>query len=184
MVTWDKSSLRRHEMRTASQHRAPIMGEHAFTPVSPATSVQTRAGEHAGQEVVQARVQSFEIKVEPVAAPRMTRRDKWLKPRRNCVQRYFDYRDQLQIHVGDIPMVPDEIHLRFHISMPDSWSRKKRIAMGGKPHRQRPDKDNLEKGVLDALFLEDGGIWRGSQEKFWTESGLGKVELKMVWHKN
>jgi Holliday junction resolvase RusA-like endonuclease len=122
---------------------------------------------------------TFTIPIEPVPAPRMTRRDKWLKPRRPCVQRYFDYREALQKAVGDIPTVPDEIHCRFTFSMPESWAKKKRQESVGGAHRQRPDGDNLTKAIQDALFLEDGGVWKGSFEKRWGTTG--SVEITMVW---
>jgi Holliday junction resolvase RusA-like endonuclease len=126
------------------------------------------------------RRQTIQIAIEPVPAPRMTRRDKWLKPRRPCVQRYFDYREKLQACVGDLPTVPDEVHCQFIFTMPESWSKKKRQEMVAKPHRQRPDFDNCCKAVLDALFLEDGGVWRGECEKRWGVHG--SVTLTFVWH--
>lgn len=127
----------------------------------------------------QANTRTFTIYQGPVAAPRMTRRDKWLKPRRPCVERYFIYRDILRGMVGDIPIVPDEVNAVFHFAMPDSWSKKRRQEMNGKPHRQRPDGDNCTKAIQDALFLEDGGVWRGAFEKRWAIHG--RVELTMIW---
>lgn len=125
----------------------------------------------------------FTIHTEPVPAPRMTKRDVYRVtakyPRRPCVQRYFDYKETIQRAVGDIPIVPDEIHAVFHLSMPDSWSKKKRQDMEGKPHRQKPDFDNLAKSILDSLFLQDGGVWKGTFEKRWAVHG--RVELLMVW---
>jgi len=128
---------------------------------------------------------TFTIPIDPCPAPRMTRQDRWLgkpgrKPRRPIVQRYFDFRDALRAAVGDIPHVPDELHAVFHFPMPDSWSRKKRAAMLGQPHRQRPDRDNCTKAVQDALFIEDGSVWKGSDEKRWAEAG--RVDLVMVFH--
>lgn len=118
------------------------------------------------------------IKVEPMGAPRMTRRDKWAK--RPVVLRYHKFRDTVRAAVGPIESVPDVVHCIFHLPMPESWSTRKRVAMCGKPHRQRPDKDNIEKGVLDALFDEDGAVWGGSQQKLWAESG--SIYLTMIWH--
>lgn len=132
-----------------------------------------------GQRASEQNTRQFTIHTEPVPAPRMSRRDKWLKPRRPCVQRYFDYRDVLQRAIGDLPVVPHELHCRFHIAMPDTWSMKRKRQMFGAPHRSRPDRDNLDKAVSDALFLEDGGVWKGSQEKVWAIHG--RVELTMVW---
>lgn len=55
--------------------------------------------------------------------------------------------------------------------MPKSWSGKKRAQMAGKPHQQRPDRDNLEKALLDALFSEDCAVWDGRTTKVWGETG-------------
>jgi len=110
----------------------------------------------------------------------MTRRDQWLKPRRPCVQRYFDFRDALRAAVGT-PPVPDELHVKFGLPMPASWSGKRREKTRTIPHRNRPDSDNLFKAVSDALFDEDGAIWRCSAEKTWTDSH-GFVEIRAVWH--
>lgn len=128
---------------------------------------------------------TFTIPVAPCPAPRMTRQDRWrgqpgAKPRRPCVQAYFDYRDALRAAVGDVPTVPGEIRAVFHFAMPASWSAKRRTAMIGQPHRQRPDGDNCLKAIQDALFLEDGGVWRGSFEKRWAERG--RVELEFTEH--
>jgi Holliday junction resolvase RusA-like endonuclease len=67
--------------------------------------------------------------------------------------------------------IPDSYHLIFTLPMPASWSRKKRSAMLNQPHRSRPDKDNLEKGFLDALFDEDSAVWDGRVSKVWGETG-------------
>jgi Holliday junction resolvase RusA-like endonuclease len=65
--------------------------------------------------------------------------------------------------------------------MPDSWSEKRKRELIGKPHMRRPDRDNCEKLILDALFTEDGGSWSGYTEKRWAEKG--RVEIKMEWFK-
>lgn len=132
-----------------------------------------------GGAISEKNTRTVTVEVEPCPAPRMTRRDKWLKPRRPCVQRYFDYRDVLRVASGDLPIVPDELNAVFHFAMPESWSKKRRQEMNGKPHRQRPDGDNCTKAIQDALFLEDGGVWRGAFEKRWAIHG--RVELTMIW---
>jgi Holliday junction resolvase RusA-like endonuclease len=124
----------------------------------------------------------FSIPVTPIGAPRMTRRDKWLKPRRPCVQAYFDYRAILQKATGDIPTVPDRVELKAFVPMPPSWSKKKKEVMAGKPHRQKPDLDNICKGIFDSLFIEDGGVWSGEQFKYWCREGEQRVELKLIWY--
>lgn len=123
---------------------------------------------------------SFTIKVVPCPAPRMTRRDKWLTPRRPAVQRYFDFRDALRAAVGEIKEVPDRVDCEFYFAMPDSWSEKKKIEMDGKPHRSKPDRDNCDKAVCDALFAEDSAIHEGSQKKRWCRAGQERVEIKLT----
>ncbi|MCR4339433.1 MAG: RusA family crossover junction endodeoxyribonuclease, partial [Gemmatimonadaceae bacterium] len=39
----------------------------------------------------------------------------------------------------------------FRLPMPPSWSNKKRLAMIGQPHAQKPDIDNLLKAVLEIM---------------------------------
>lgn len=124
------------------------------------------------------RVLQFAIDHEPVPAPRMTQKDRWAK--RPCVERYFDYRNLVKELVGELDSVPDELHCKFFFTMPESWSKKRRAAAIGTPHRQRPDFDNLVKAVSDALFEEDGGVWKSSQEKRWAVKG--RVELTLVWN--
>lgn len=48
--------------------------------------------------------------------------------------------------------------------------------MNGKPHQQKPDKDNLEKALLDAIFEDDCRIWDGRVSKVWGETG--KIIIK------
>lgn len=121
----------------------------------------------------------FTVKWAPMGAPRMTRRDKWKS--RPVVERYFAYRDAIRAAVGDVPVIPDRMECVFCIPMPPSWSKKKHLEMAGKPHRQRPDRDNCEKAIMDSLFLEDGGVWSGEQQKYWCVPGEERVEITMIW---
>lgn len=102
--------------------------------------------------------------IKPIAAPRMTQADRWKK--RPIVLRYWDYKDQLREHMEGVDL-PESYHIHFIIGMAKSWSKKKKALMVGKPHKQRPDKDNLEKGFLDALFSEDCEVWDGRVTKWW-----------------
>ncbi|MBG3071584.1 RusA family crossover junction endodeoxyribonuclease, partial [Proteus mirabilis] len=43
--------------------------------------------------------------------------------------------------------------------------------MNGKPHQQKPDKDNLEKALLDAIFDDDSRVWDGRVTKVWGKRG-------------
>lgn len=181
--TWKQSDLDAHNARVEKGKevgKSVLPAQRSLEPV-PNVPVPTQSEQFAVTtgERASATTRQFVIHTDPVPAPRMTRSDKWRKPRRPCVQRYFDYRAALQQAIGDLPIVPDELHCIFHVAMPESWSKKKRAEMFGKPHRTRPDRDNMDKAISDALFLEDGGVWKGSQEKRWSEQG--RVELTMVW---
>lgn len=105
--------------------------------------------------------------ITPVPKPRMTQGDRWSK--RKPVLNYFAFKSECKLKGVTIPEC--NYHVIFVIPMPKSWSNKKRAEMKGKPHQQRPDKDNLEKGLLDAIFDEDCRVWDGRATKIWGETG-------------
>ncbi len=104
--------------------------------------------------------------ITPVPAPRMMRADAWKQ--RPCVLQYRAFRDEVRYQGID---VPPGAHLEFVLPMPVSWSKKKRAAMYGAPHTQKPDLDNLVKALLDACYTDDSHIWKLSAEKRWGEIG-------------
>ncbi len=105
--------------------------------------------------------------ITPVPKPRMTRSDKWKK--RPAVLRYRAYCDEVRLRVVQLP--ESGYHVTFILPMPKSWSGKRKTEMDGKPHQQTPDKDNLEKALLDALFQDDSHIWDGRVTKRWGQEG-------------
>lgn len=109
----------------------------------------------------------FTITGDPIGAPRMTRRDRWAK--RPCVLRYFAWRDRAKKAAGELPPVESITHVELiaYFSPPSSWSRKRKAAAIGKPHRQKPDIDNVTKCLLDSVFPEDCGIHSISATKVW-----------------
>jgi Holliday junction resolvase RusA-like endonuclease len=116
----------------------------------------------------------YELLLEPNTKPRMTRADKWKK--RPCVVQYRSFKDSLRIEckrVGLTTLQPQLQSLIFHISMPDSWSKKKKSEMDGKPHQQSPDLDNLVKGFWDAILEQDNYIYsiKGELGKYWAKEG-------------
>ncbi len=123
------------------------------------------------------------LEIEPCPAPRMTRSDSWKGSpgckiaRRPSVQRYFDYRDAIRAAAGEIKEVPEGLDMLFRFTMPDSWSKKKKLAMDGKLHRQRPDIDNLVKACQDSLFDEDGAVAIVSAKKVWGRHPLVRIEF-------
>ena len=107
------------------------------------------------------------IPVEPVPKPRMTRSDRWKV--RPATTRYWKFKDSLnRLYDGEVPSAFD---VTFHITMPKSWSNKKKIEMAGKPHQQRPDVDNILKSFLDALCEDDAYVYDVRVRKLWANTG-------------
>lgn len=109
--------------------------------------------------------------VRPIGKPRMTQRDKW-KPSL-ATSRYRAYKDELNWLFKDT--IPDQLDVTFNIEMPKSWSEKKKTKMDGTPHQQKPDIDNLVKGLLDALCEEDAYVFRVNAVKYWSRTGSIKL---------
>jgi Holliday junction resolvase RusA-like endonuclease len=108
--------------------------------------------------------------INPVAKPRMTRSDRWKK--RPCVIKYWEYKDKLKEFLNLYgPEIDDVIKVKFGVPIPKSWSKKKKQEMQEKPHQQRPDVDNLVKGVMDSLFQEDSHIHTIEAQKVWSDVG-------------
>lgn len=106
------------------------------------------------------------VQVVPMCAvgkPRMTQRDRWIK--RPSVLRYRAFCDELRVRGIRLP---NRYGLIFLLPMLPSWSGAMKAAMNGTPHLRRPDKDNLEKAVADALKARDETIWDGAVLKYWA----------------
>ena len=106
--------------------------------------------------------------IDPVAKPRQTQRDVWAK--RPCVLRYRQFADDCR-KLGMV-LPSHGASVQFVIAMPKSWSEKKRAAMLGQPHTQKPDIDNLLKAIADAVHGDDSHIWHyAGLSKVWGETG-------------
>lgn len=112
--------------------------------------------------------------ITPVAKPRMTQRDKWLKPRRPAVQKYYDFKMQCLLEQVFLP--EDGAHIIFFLPMPKSWSKKKKAEMYGQRHKQRPDLSNLIKALEDALYTDDSKISDMRITKNWSYEG--QIQIK------
>jgi len=113
--------------------------------------------------------------ITPMGKPRMTRADKWKK--RPEVLRYRAFCDHVRLLGVELPEAG--AHITFILPMPPSWSKKKRQEMTGKPHQQKPDKDNLEKALMDAIYADDAHIWDSRVTKRWGEEGqivIGEID--------
>ena len=91
--------------------------------------------------------------------------------------KYFGFKDDLNMEatrVGYKLTIP--LSITFYITMPKSWSKRKKEQMNGKPHKSRPDLDNLLKAFKDALLKEDSHVWQyGKIEKRWAD--VGSIEI-------
>jgi len=112
----------------------------------------------------------YVFNINPVPKPRQTRSDKWRK--RPVVLKYRAFADSIREIAGlyglTLGMV---LCISFIVRMPTSWSKKKKLAMDGQPHQQRPDIDNLAKAFMDAMLKEDCEVWDLHATKRWGYDG-------------
>jgi Holliday junction resolvase RusA-like endonuclease len=112
----------------------------------------------------------LEINIDPMGKPRMTQRDKW-QPRK-VTTKYWKFKDDINILSKEKNIdISDFLICDFYLPMPKSWSKKKKDLMNGKPHKQKPDVDNICKAVMDALLPEDSHIYKIDCEKYWGREG-------------
>jgi Holliday junction resolvase RusA-like endonuclease len=109
------------------------------------------------------------LDVTPTPAPRQSRRDKF-KPSK-AVLNYRAFRDQVAYQIQELP--EDFFHAVFLIPVWPSWSEKKKREHVGHPHLGKPDKDNLEKALVDAVYRDrdDSHVWNSASTKIWSFYG-------------
>ncbi len=73
-------------------------------------------------------------------------------------------------------VLPIPCKITFWVEMPPSWSRRKRSAMDGQPHKLRPDRDNYDKALMDALFENDSHVWSAWTVKRWSTVPAIEIE--------
>jgi len=122
---------------------------------------------------------SFVVAANPMGKPRQTHSDIWKK--RPVVIRYRKYCDQIRAASGKLPDNVYSIIVFAYIPMPESWPKKKRAEMNGQFHRQKPDVDNICKGILDALFKDDSAIAGCCGWKFWCEQKQEHAEIHVLY---
>jgi len=114
----------------------------------------------------------------PIGKPRQTRRDKWKK--RPCVVRYRQWCDRVRATLGNPPEAARVLAVNWtaYFEPPVSWPKKKRLAAIGTLHRERPDKDNVEKAIFDCLWPEcDSAIADGRGTKRWDWTARLEIEI-------
>ena len=121
--------------------------------------------------------QHFTIPVVPMGKPRMTQADKWR--RRECVVRYRGYADAIRAETEGRMEAPVSVSWVAYLPIPPSWSGAKRRAHMGQPHKSKPDRDNIDKGILDALFEADACVASGVLVKRWEDEKGPRIELTL-----
>lgn len=73
------------------------------------------------------------------------------------------------------------VNILIYYRMPKSWSNKKAEEMIYTPHLQKPDIDNVSKGILDAmtgiLYNDDSQVYNLSVRKKWGILDEVKIEI-------
>ena len=120
------------------------------------------------------------LEVKPMGKPRMTRADAWKD--RPAVLRWYEYKREVFFSAAYSPLVlpPSPVFVAWlaYLPMPKSWPESKQLEKAFTYHDAKPDKDNIEKGLLDILFTEDKGIAAGSSVKRWAPRGApGWLEI-------
>jgi Holliday junction resolvase RusA-like endonuclease len=130
---------------------------------------------------------TLKIDCRAVGKPRMTQKDKWAK--RPEVVAYRGWCDYFRaILVRDIgwrnmpsPEQIMDLSWRATFTPPKSWSQQKREAAIGTIHRVKPDRDNIDKAILDVLFPEakggDAAVGVGTLEKYWGDEDLLEISI-------
>lgn len=76
------------------------------------------------------------------------------------------------------------VNTAYIMPIPKSWPKYKKLALDRKEHLQKPDKDNLDKCVLDGLnghaYFDDSQVFMGTPAKFWSsDCGEGMTIIKI-----
>lgn len=117
------------------------------------------------------------IYVTPIGKPRMVKSDSWKK--RKCVQKYWKFKDTIQQYANSMKKVknPSVISWVAYFPFPKSYTAKQRSELKGKPHQIKPDKDNIEKAIFDALLKNDQCIYAGTGIKLWDDGNGARIEI-------
>jgi len=145
-----------------------------FIPLQPKKKVTETVGESKKQPFSV----RFTIPLSPIGAPRMTQCDKWKK--RPVVERYRAWRDAARPYIPEnLPTNPCGMNWTAYVAFPKSYSAKKRAALKGELHQEKPDRDNIDKCLQDFLFEQDKGIAFGRICKLWDDGNGPRVEIEV-----
>ena len=99
--------------------------------------------------------------------------------RKRRLERYNLYKHEIWLKAREagfeLPM--GLFRIVFYISVPVSWSKKKKAAHHMQPHQSKPDSDNLVKAFFDSMLKEDKAIWDHRATKLWVNEPTGRIEI-------
>jgi Holliday junction resolvase RusA-like endonuclease len=191
---WTQSDIDAHNARVAAGKR-PTLAEVKDSPpptmkpvprqyATPAYIEPARQSNSLDLSRYERQVITLSIFCIPMGAVRCNRSVAWAAT--PTQKRYYEWKKNLLAEatkqLGRVPAAPDELNFVAYIPMPDSWSKTKKAAMSGMPHRQKPDRDNIDKAICDALFPDDKRIWGGQQRKVWCKYGEGRIDLELIYY--
>ena len=115
----------------------------------------------------------------------------WMRAGRQK-NRYYDRQLDKKVYVRTIVQSQMKIKepiskalkliIEFHMSVPTSWKKTRRLAVPKTPHKRIPDLDNMVKFICDALngilWVDDAQIYEIHCKKFYRETAqtLFRVE--------
>ena len=122
----------------------------------------------------------FDAKPKPAPRPRVTKFGTYNDPK------YTAYKKALRLVASAQIKEPLEgavkMSIVFQFKKPKSWSKKKKAAAFW--HTQKPDADNLQKAVKDALnglaYKDDSQVCDMDVVKIWGDSDRVMVELEKI----
>jgi Holliday junction resolvase RusA-like endonuclease len=124
------------------------------------------------------------IKCAPMGAPRQSSSDRWKQ--RPVVMRYRAYKDEIRRqvleqvgeHGADDLSKCTMFTLSFYLPFPKSYGKNKRILLESSGHNEKPDIDNLIKGVFDTICEDDKHIKHVTASKYWqSRNSIAGIEI-------
>ncbi|ADV46443.1 RusA family crossover junction endodeoxyribonuclease [Nitratifractor salsuginis] len=120
----------------------------------------------------------FDIVPVPAPRPRVTKSGAYMPESYRNFKRIIGYLARRQLKAPFTGAV--KMNILFQFKKPKSWSKAKRKRAFW--HTQKPDKDNLEKSIKDALegiaYRNDSAVASGSIHKVWGDCNRIVVELE------
>jgi len=117
----------------------------------------------------------FIVDGDPVAKPRMTRRDKWKK--RPSVMKYRAWKDACILSAraaGGIPEGARVFGLSVFAYFKPPKGKENRFS---ERHQQKPDLDNIVKAAGDSLLGDDSCICEINAAKHWSDKAFTEIHV-------